>query len=751
MSIYEQAVFISYAWGAEREDIVNEIDETLQQRGIRIVRDKRALGYRGSIKEFMERIGQGRCVIVVISDKYLRSPNCMFELVEISENKQFHDRVFPVVLSDANIYDPLKRIEYVKYWEAKRKELAKAMRTLDPANLQGIRDDMDQYDRIRDKISGITSILKDMNTLTPDVHRDSEFSNLYDAIVKRLEEGATDVTIEFNDLAKKAEEERLAKQKADEELAAKAEADYLAAQKVEEERIAQVKIEADRKAKEEAERLATQKAEEEQLAFQKAKVETERKAREGADHLAALKAETDRLAQQKADEERLAQTKIEADRKAKGEAESFAAQEAEAEQLETEKAMETASMPAEMKAASISAQSSQKKPVRKGLLIGGIAAMVVCLIGGIVGIGAFFNNAAPAANVPETPLAASPATEAPAASSPATEAPVIADTGATPDCTSPDVFCVGLVTDFGSVNDGGFNQSAWEGVQQSQTDNVANVINYVETSDSNDYAKNIATFGDAHYDVIVTVGFLMSDATITASGVYPKTKFIGVDQFLSSDVPSVVGLNFPEDQAGFLVGALAAMMSNNHKIGAVCGTDLVPPVWRYGEGYRSGAAYADAAHGTTTEVLIAYHNDVGFDRTFTDPEWGAATAKSMMNEGADTIFGCGGNTGNSAMVAAAQAGVYAIGIDSDQYYTLSDAAPHMLSSAIKLIAPSVTDLIKMAKESNFPTGNYFGQASYAPFHDLESNVPDEVKAFMVDLQQKLADGSVQTSVSPTKP
>lgn len=198
MPEYEQAVFISYAWGGEREDIVNQIDETLQKRGVRIVRDKRALGYRGSIKEFMERIGQGNCVILVISDKYLRSPNCMFELVETAENKQFHDRIFPIVLSDANIYDPVKRIEYVKHWEIKRAELAKAMKKLDPANLQGIRDDMDLYDRIRDRISGITSILKDMNTLTPDMHRDSDFSDLYDAIAKRMEENPVISTAESN-------------------------------------------------------------------------------------------------------------------------------------------------------------------------------------------------------------------------------------------------------------------------------------------------------------------------------------------------------------------------------------------------------------------------------------------------------------------------------------------------------------------------------------------------------------------------
>jgi hypothetical protein len=188
MENYENAVFISYAWGGEREEMVNQIDQSLQQRGLKITRDKRDLGYKGSIKEFMERIGQGNYVIVVVSDKYLRSPNCMYELVEIADNKQFHDRIFPIVLADANIYDPIKRIEYVKYWEVKRAELAEAMKTLDPANLQGIRDDMDLYDRIRDKISGLASTLKDMNTLTPEMHQDGNFSHLYEAIEKRMKE-----------------------------------------------------------------------------------------------------------------------------------------------------------------------------------------------------------------------------------------------------------------------------------------------------------------------------------------------------------------------------------------------------------------------------------------------------------------------------------------------------------------------------------------------------------------------------------
>ena len=188
MEEYEQAVFISYAWGGESEEIVNQMDQVLQQRGHTIIRDKRDLGYKGSISAFMERIGQGNCVIVVISDKYLRSPNCMFELVEIAEGKQFHDRIFPIVLSNAEIYDPVKRLEYVKHWEVKLAELDKAMREVGQANLQGIREDIDQYSRIRDKVSGLTSILKDMNTLTPDMHRDSDFSEIYAGIERRMAE-----------------------------------------------------------------------------------------------------------------------------------------------------------------------------------------------------------------------------------------------------------------------------------------------------------------------------------------------------------------------------------------------------------------------------------------------------------------------------------------------------------------------------------------------------------------------------------
>jgi len=322
---------------------------------------------------------------------------------------------------------------------------------------------------------------------------------------------------------------------------------------------------------------------------------------------------------------------------------------------------------------------------------------------------------------------------------------------ASPDCASENVFCVGLVTDTGKISDKSFNQSAWEAVQQAQKE-LGALVQYIETADAKDYAKNISTFADEKYDVIVTIGFNLRQDTRTSAELYPDIKFIGVDQDqFEGTIDNVAGLVFPEENAGFLVGALAAMMSKTHKIGAVCPSDQAPAFWRLGEGYKAGAGYADELNGTNTDVFVVYHSDVGFDKTFIDPEWGKATANSMMNQGADTIFGCGDITGNGAIIAAAQADAYVIGVDTDQYLTLPEAAPRMLSSAMKLITPGVFELLRFARDGNFPSGNYFGDVTYAPFHDLENEVPIEVDTAMKQINDGLIDGSIKTDVHPVKP
>jgi basic membrane protein A len=117
----------------------------------------------------------------------------------------------------------------------------------------------------------------------------------------------------------------------------------------------------------------------------------------------------------------------------------------------------------------------------------------------------------------------------------------------------------------------------------------------------------------------------------------------------------------------------------------------------------------------------------------------------------DVVFGCGGVTGNGALIAAAREGLYAIGVDTDQYLTLPEAAPRMLSSAVKQITPGVFELLQNAKNGSFPSGNYEGDVTYAPFHDLDNQVPPEVKAAMEQINVGLLDGSIETNVPPEKP
>ncbi len=332
----------------------------------------------------------------------------------------------------------------------------------------------------------------------------------------------------------------------------------------------------------------------------------------------------------------------------------------------------------------------------------------------------------------------------------ATEAP------AELDCASADVFCVGLVTDVGQIDDKSFNQSAWEGVQMAKDQGVADKVDYIETTDAKDYAANIELFAQNGYDVIVTVGFALGQATDEMAQKYPDIKFIGVDQFqgwavdddASNDIPNVAGLIFHEDQAGFLAGALAAMLTKTNTVGAVLGTDLVPPVVAFKEGYEAGARYINP----DIKTISTYHPG-GLENAFTDPEWGATTAKQAMDQGADVIFGAGGKTGNGALIEVASAAksgkdVYCIGVDTDQWLTVPEAHACLVSSAMKLITPGVFDLIQKAKDGQFPSGNYFGETGLAPFHDFDSKISQDIKDKLDEIRKGLLDGSIDTGYNP---
>jgi len=302
---------------------------------------------------------------------------------------------------------------------------------------------------------------------------------------------------------------------------------------------------------------------------------------------------------------------------------------------------------------------------------------------------------------------------------------------------------IGLVTDVGQINDKNFNQNSWEGVLAAET--CGATVNYIETVDAADYADNIAEFAENDYDVIVTVGYALGNATLEAAALYPEVLFIGVDQFQAEPVDNVVGLIFHEDQSGYLAGVLAARLTQTGTIAAVLGTDQVPPVVAFKEGYEAAAR----AINPDIKIISTYHPG-SIDQAFTDPEWGATTARQALDQDADVVFGAGGKTGNGALIEVANAvgaggpPPFCIGVDSDQWQTVPEAHPCLVSSAMKLLDKGVAEILMAYADETLEPGNFFGEAGLADFHDLADFVPDEVKAELEEVAAGLFDGSIST-------
>ena len=311
------------------------------------------------------------------------------------------------------------------------------------------------------------------------------------------------------------------------------------------------------------------------------------------------------------------------------------------------------------------------------------------------------------------------------------------------DIVLPEDFCIGLVTDVGLVDDKSFNQAAWTGAQHG-AELLGVPVSYIETQDSKDYADNIALYANEGCDVIVTVGFAMADATAIAAVEYPDINFIGVDAFQGEAMDNVAGLVFNEDRAGFLAGALAASMSESGIIGQVLGTNLVPPVQAFGSGFDLGAKHINP----DIEILKTYHPGA-IEVAFGDPEWGATTSRQAMDNGADVIFAAGGATGNGGLIeiaSEAEAGsrVFCIGVDLDQWYSVPEAQPCLITSAEKHMVQGVSDLIVQAAAGEMPTGNVYGTVGLAPYHDFDSQISDEIKATIEEIAAALNDGSMVT-------
>lgn len=304
---------------------------------------------------------------------------------------------------------------------------------------------------------------------------------------------------------------------------------------------------------------------------------------------------------------------------------------------------------------------------------------------------------------------------------------------------------VALVTDVGKINDGTFNQFAFEGLQRAETE-LGVQIDYIETQQPTDYEKNLDQFASQKYDLVIGVGFLMGDAIKAIATRYPDVKFAIVDAAPEGAPDNVKPLLFKEDQAGYIVGTMAALLSQTNTIGVVGGVEQVPAVQRFVKGYEAGAK-AQKADINVRQVYLP---------SFTDPAAGGEAARSQIAEGADVIFGAGGQTGSGAIQAAAQEGAYVIGVDQDEYNTTfrqgsGEGADRLVTSAIKRVDNAVFDTIKSVVDGNYSSEQYVGDAAnggvdYAEAHDASSAITPEIKAKVDEVKKGLADGTIQTNV-----
>ncbi|PJF39550.1 MAG: hypothetical protein CUN55_14050 [Phototrophicales bacterium] len=301
---------------------------------------------------------------------------------------------------------------------------------------------------------------------------------------------------------------------------------------------------------------------------------------------------------------------------------------------------------------------------------------------------------------------------------------------------------IGMVMDIDQrIDDGSFNESVWNGMRAAEFCGAE--IDFVETQSTSDYATNITEFAENGYNIIVTVGFALAEDTNAAALAYPDILFVGVDQFQTEVTPGVVGMVFHEDQAGFLAGVLAANLTESNIVAAVLGSDIIPPVVAFKDGFEAGVRYVDP----DIRVISTFHPG-GVDIAFSDPQWGAATARQALDQGADVVFAAAGLTGNGALIEVASVGTnppYCIGVDTDQWLTVPEAHPCLVSSAVKLLDGAMASIVVDYVNGTLESGNYFGEVGLAPFHDFEDSISEELKAELATLAQQLRDGTLQVS------
>ena len=329
---------------------------------------------------------------------------------------------------------------------------------------------------------------------------------------------------------------------------------------------------------------------------------------------------------------------------------------------------------------------------------------------------------------------------------------------------------VGVVTDVGTVDDHNFNQYSWEGAQAGAND-IGASSTVVVPQNSSDYATKINDYVEQGYGIIVTVGFLLTNDTLTAAKANPDIDFIGVDQFpcitpegapdltfacagtgdIATLIPNFQGLLYAEAQAGYLAGIVAGSLTQTNEVATLGGPSFVPPVWNYMRGFQNGVASVNP--GAKVDYVYASEDPV---QGFNDPDFGKTFGDQFLqqNPNVDFLFQVAGKTGNGFIAAACDAGIYAIGVDVDEHLSLDPSPACLVTSAEKHLAASVQAAVNRTQdEAGYTGGIQFNDATndgigLSGFYDYQSMITPEIQAAIDAALAGLADGSVD-ECSPT--
>lgn len=315
-----------------------------------------------------------------------------------------------------------------------------------------------------------------------------------------------------------------------------------------------------------------------------------------------------------------------------------------------------------------------------------------------------------------------------------------------------------LVTTGSGVNDGGFNQSAWEGTQDGAKASGLQA-QYVQADQESAYTSATEAFTKQPCKLIITTSFAMTDATKTVSERTPDKDFAIVDVAYEPQLDNVRGLIFDVGQASFLGGYLAAGMSESGVV-ATYGGQKIPTVTLFMDGFADGIEYYNEQHDTDVRLLgwDKAEQDGTFVGNFTDQAKGKQIARGFMDQGADVIFGLGSLADIGAAAAIKEGGggkVSMIWPNTDGCASLPNSCDIMLSSVLKNVAVATKEVVEQAADGKFESGTYVGTlendgVGLGGFHEYEDKVPAELKQELDEVKEQIESGALEVS-SPSTP